>query len=76
MTRGMGLWSRINDFFAVECRTESIVNGVPGDIITFIFAETLVDPGYTSCQIESAPFDTSRSDLVYGSIEFEEYALY
>jgi hypothetical protein len=47
-------------FFAVECRTESIVNGVPGDIITFIFAETLVDPGYTSCQIESAPFDTSR----------------
>ncbi len=61
-------------FVAVEGRTESIVNGVTGDSRTFIFAETLVDPGYTSCQIESAPFITSRSDLMYGSIEFEEYA--
>jgi hypothetical protein len=69
---GSGAESMI--FVAVEGRTESIVNGVTGDSRTFIFAETLVDPGYTSCQIESAPFITSRSDLMYGSIEFEEYA--
>ena len=62
-------------FVAVEGRTESIVNGVQGDIRTCIFVQTLVDPGYTSCQIESARFDTSRSYLVYGSIESEEYAL-
>jgi hypothetical protein len=32
-------------FVAVEGRTKLIVNGVPGDIRTCIFAQTLVDSG-------------------------------
>ncbi|MBC8453256.1 MAG: hypothetical protein H8D69_02145 [Chloroflexi bacterium] len=58
---------------SLEGSSESISNGTATGNKSFVFAETIVDPGYTSCTIEGSPFEEPIFDITYGTLDFEEY---